>query len=283
MDGDIAQGNRLLIGIETIRLEILRMGILVDVDGLLRAGLHEFPVLFGHVHLCAGQLFHDSCGSTVIKVRVADEDLFDLLRTIAQAVDGIHQHVSTLRDCRVDEDQPVPCVMYHKEYAAELLKAAGKWPDMTVFTTDYVITKGGKTITGDRLLWVKRILRLPLRCPAFNGFTWVKRLPLMLGNSICCPATTYHKSLLGEPLVRSEYSYALDWDNLVQLAERPGRFICREKPLMYYRVHDGAATKACMEDNRRAKEEREMFARFWPEPVVRFLMRGYASAYKEYE
>ena len=42
-------------------------------------------------------------------------------------------------------------------------------------------------------------------------------------NSICCPATTYHKSLLGEPLVRSEYSYALDWDNLVQLAERPGR------------------------------------------------------------
>ena len=52
---------------------------------------------------------------------------------------------------------------------------------------------------------------------------------------------------------------------------------------MYYRVHDGAATKACMEDNRRAKEEREMFARFWPEPVVRFLMRGYASAYKEYE
>lgn len=66
--------------------------------------------------------------------------------------------------------------------------------------------------------------------------------------------------------MRSEYSYALDWDNLVQLAERPGRFICREKPLMYYRVHDGAATKACMEDNRRAKEEREMFARFWPEP-----------------
>lgn len=64
--------------------------------------------------------------------------------------------------------------VYHKEYAAELLKAVGKWPDMTVFTTDYVITKGGKTITGDRLLWVKRILRLPLRCPAFNGFTWGK-------------------------------------------------------------------------------------------------------------
>ena len=76
----------------------------------------------------------------------------------------------------------------------------------------------------------------------------------MLGNSICCPATTYHKSLLGEPLVRSEYSYALDWDNLVQLAERPGRFICREKPLIVLSGSRRAATKACMEDNRRAKE-----------------------------
>ena len=172
--------------------------------------------------------------------------------------------------------------VYHKEYAAELLKAAGKWPDMTVFTTDYVITKGGKTITGDRLLWVKRILRLPLRCPAFNGFTWVKRLPLMLGNSICCPATTYHKSLLGEPLVRSEYSYALDWDNLVQLAERPGRFICREKPLMYYRVHDGRRQRPVWRitggQRRNGKclpvSGRSRWSGF---------DAGYASAYKEYE
>ena len=52
---------------------------------------------------------------------------------------------------------------------------------------------------------------------------------------------------------------------------------------MYYRVHDGAATKACMEDNRRAKEEREMFARFWPEPVADIIMGFYKKAYGEYE
>ena len=32
-----------------------------------------------------------------------------------------------------------------------------------------------------------------------------------------------------------------------------------------------------------AKEETEMFSRFWPEPVVRLIMKGYSSAYKEYE
>ena len=84
-------------------------------------------------------------------------------------------------------------------------------------------------------------------------------------------------------MVDSPYRFALDWDNMVRLAREEGRFICCERPLLYYRVHDGAATKACMEDNSRAREEREMFSRFWPEPVVRLLMKGYQSAYDEYQ
>ena len=107
---------------------------------------------------------------------------------------------------------------------------------MTVFTTDYVIVKQGALITGDAMLWIKRILRTPLRFPQMNDRAWVKKLAFVLGNPICCPATTYHKAVLGEPFVRSEYSFALDWDNLVRLAEEPGRFICDERPLLYYRV-----------------------------------------------
>ena len=48
--------------------------------------------------------------------------------------------------------------MYHKEYAERLLAACRAYPDMTVFTTDYVIVKNGRLITGDAMLWVKRIL-----------------------------------------------------------------------------------------------------------------------------
>lgn len=173
--------------------------------------------------------------------------------------------------------------MYHREYGAELLRAAERWPDMTVFTTDYAIVKGAKLIQSDSLLWVKRLLRLPLRGSVLNHHTFIKKLPLIFGNPICCPATSYSKKRLGEPLVQSEYSFALDWDNMVRLAETPGRFICREKPLLYYRVHDGATTKACIKDQRRSREEEAMFARFWPKPVVRLLMPGYSTAYKEYE
>ena len=89
--------------------------------------------------------------------------------------------------------------------------------------------------------------------------------------------------MLGTPLVRSEYRFALDWDNLYQLACERGRFICDERPLLYYRVHDGATTKACIMDNRRAEEEEAMFRRFWPGPVARLLMHFYKTAYGEYE
>ena len=138
-------------------------------------------------------------------------------------------------------------------------------------------------ITGDKMLWVKRILRLPLRFHRLCSFTWIKMLPLILGNPICCPATTYNKRQLGEPFVQSEYQFALDWDHMVQLAGKKGRFICVEKPLIYYRVHEGATTNACIKDNRRAKEEAEMFARFWPKPVVKLIMKGYSQAYREYD
>ena len=72
-------------------------------------------------------------------------------------------------------------------------------------------------------------------------------------------------------------------DTLDRLARRDGRFVCEERPLLYYRVHSGAATKACMEDDRRSREEQAMFSRYWPEALVRLLMRGYRAAYKEYD
>ena len=98
--------------------------------------------------------------------------------------------------------------MYCKNYGEELLKAAEKYPDMTVFTSDYAIVKNKKVITGDKMLWVKRLLRLPLRFHILCGLKWIKIMPLVLGNPICCPATTNSKKRLGEPLDKSEYQNA---------------------------------------------------------------------------
>lgn len=172
--------------------------------------------------------------------------------------------------------------LYGRDYVKRLLAAYEAYPDMTVFTGGYAVVKGNQLSRFEKVEFVKRFLRLPLRIKAWSHLRPVKRSVLMFGNSICCPACTYNKAVLGEPLFHSSYRFVLDWDTLISLADRPGRFICEERPLLYYRVHDGAETKACMEDGTRSREETELFAQFWPQAVVTLLMKFYCGAYKEY-
>lgn len=185
---------------------------------------------------------------------------------------------------------------YHKDYTAELLKAYRKYQDMTVFCSDYVVLKtreerlsdgtlypaGTELVCGDRVRFVKKLLRLPLRLRLLADRTWLKRSVLMFGNSICCPSCTYNYELIGDDMFRSEYPFALDWDNLYDLAGRQGRFICSERPLIAYRIHDGATTKQCMEDESRSRDEIAMFRKMWPEWLVRILMHFYRKAYTAY-
>ena len=82
--------------------------------------------------------------------------------------------------------------IYRKNYTEELLQAYKKWPDMTVFASDYLTIRmrNGKAEDDSmNLPWlVKKVLRLPLRVKPLSGRTWVKKTALLFGNSICCPS-----------------------------------------------------------------------------------------------
>lgn len=172
--------------------------------------------------------------------------------------------------------------MYERHYVEELRKSYECWPDMTLFLTDAVTVKGGKLQKWGTKRLVKKLLRLPLRFSGLADLEGVKKGVLRLGNPVMCPSCAYRKNYLPDPIFHSEYRYALDWDCMADLAKWPGRFICVEKPLLFYRVHDGATTKACIENHRRETEERQMFERFWPKPVAGLLMRFYKGAYQEW-
>ena len=173
--------------------------------------------------------------------------------------------------------------MYHRNYVRDLLRAYKKYPDMTLFTGGYTVVKDGELKEFEKVEFIKRILRLPLKAHFLSHLTWVKKSVLRFGNSICCPACTYNKELLGEPLFNSPFKFALDWDTLWKLAETPGRFYCAGKPVVYYRVHPEAETKACIEDRSRMREEEAMFSKMWPSFIAKMLMIFYKKAYKEYE
>ena len=180
---------------------------------------------------------------------------------------------------------------YRSDYAEKLLKAWKKYPDLLLFASDYLTIrmteKEGKMKAIPEpfnMVWlVKKILRLPLRFHFLADRTWIKRSSVWFGNSICCPSCTYNKEQIGDDMFHSEYDFALDWDNLYELAGKKGRFICSEKPLIAYGVHAAATTKGCIEDNRRPADEMAMFRKMWPDWMVKILMHFYRKAYKEYE
>lgn len=172
---------------------------------------------------------------------------------------------------------------YHKDYEKTLQKWWTRYPDITVFTTDCAIMKDEKIQQPGMVQLVKHLLRSPLRLHWLSDRSWIKRSVLLFGNPVICPSCTYDKERLGEPLFDSPYKFALDWDTMWKLAARPGRFICVEKPLICYRIHGDATTKACIEDHRRARDEAAMYAKIWPAPVVRLLMHFYKKAYKAYD
>ncbi len=173
--------------------------------------------------------------------------------------------------------------MYGRHYVEELIDAFNRWPDMTLFMSDAVTVRHGQLRRFSMKELVKKCLRLPLRLHGLADREWVKMGALRLGNPVMCPSCAYRKNYLPDPIFHSELRYALDWDCLVDLAKWPGRFICVEKPLLFYRVHEEAATSAWIRDHGREQEERRMFERFWSRRATDILMRFYKKAYGEYE
>lgn len=172
---------------------------------------------------------------------------------------------------------------YHRDYARAVQECWAKYPDTTVFTTDCAIVRGERKERPGAVQHIKRVLRLPLRFHRIADRTFVKRAALIFGNPIICPSCTYDKEALGLPIFDSPYKFALDWDTMWKLAKRPGRFVCVEKPLIRYRIHDGATTKMYTRDHRRAAEEEAMFLKIWPGPVVKGIMWFYRRAYAQYQ
>lgn len=173
--------------------------------------------------------------------------------------------------------------LYSRHYVEELSKAASRYPDMTVFMSDGVLIKKEKIAWGGAVELVKKILRFPWRIKGLCHLSIVKKSGLILGNPVMCPSCSYQKALVDLPLFSGGYGYVLDWECMRKLADQPGRFVCVEKPLLYYRIHNGAATKECIKNHRREQEEQQMFEKMWPRQIAAALMKVYQMAYWNYQ
>ena len=174
--------------------------------------------------------------------------------------------------------------IYDRFYAETLQKRAeqGKGKTVLAFTTDYIPIRSGKIGPRYKNSRIRRFLRSPLKIGPMAESRFWKKAVLSLGNSICCPTVSYHKAVLGDELFTTDLKFNIDWDTFLKLAEKPGKILYEDRPLVYYRVYPGAASMQYIASHRREEEDIRMFRKFWPEWVVRIIMPLYKKAYDTY-
>ncbi|MST75611.1 glycosyltransferase family 2 protein [Roseburia sp. MUC/MUC-530-WT-4D] len=171
---------------------------------------------------------------------------------------------------------------YNEHYVEEMCKKLEGVKNPIAFVTDYIPIKNGQIGPRDINSKIRRFLRKPLKYNKLAGTRFWKREILSLGNTICCPSVTYYKKVLGDSFFTSELKFNIDWDTFLKFSEIPGVFAYVEKPLTYYRVHDGATSKEFIVDHKRVADDTFMFQKFWPNWMVKIIMHFYKRAYDTY-
>ena len=170
--------------------------------------------------------------------------------------------------------------VYDPDYLKTALASLNARKHPLIFFTDYGELREGVFVNNNTLLRVKRLLIFPMRIKFLSGFRFWKRRVLSLGDPICCPSVTFVKKSLPNPVFRTRFKCTLDWDTWERIANIKGEFVYSHRILMHHRIHTESETTKLLADNVRAKEDYQMFCRFWPKWIARLLIRQYVKSEK---
>lgn len=170
--------------------------------------------------------------------------------------------------------------IYEPEYVKKILESINSSRQPLIAFSDSFEVRNGEKVYHSRLLHIKRILLFPLRAKILRGSKFVRHRSLSLGNGICCPAVTYVRPNLPEPIFVSDYKCDQDWHTWERLSKLEGDFLYVPEPLVGHRISVGSGTSQFIEDGRRRAEDLEMFKKFWPKGIANALAKLYAAAEK---
>ena len=103
---------------------------------------------------------------------------------------------------------------------------------------------------------------------------------LSLGNAISAPTVTYNTEVLDCALINSNYKSNIDWITHIEFAKLDGQYIYIRKPLIEHRIHENSTTTSVINNNIKSNEDYEIFCKFWPKLIARFLRKIYSQSEK---
>ncbi len=127
-------------------------------------------------------------------------------------------------------------------------------------------------------LKIKWLMLLPFRI--FKKSKFIKRMVFSFGNPISCPSVTLNTKVVGKTPYREDMNSNIDWGTWADFIDKKGSFVYVTPYLTFHRVHEESETSNCINNNIRVKEDYEMFCRFWPKPIAKFIMIFYKNAVK---
>ena len=167
---------------------------------------------------------------------------------------------------------------YNENYVEEILKLYKMYPNFSIAFGNYQEIKNGSVIEETKNLKIKRFL---LRKLIDNGNSQkAKKRAIKFGSAICCPCVTVNKKVVGEKPYVDRMKCDLDWETWYKFSKLNNPFAYTNTYLMKHRIHEESTTTSLIENNVRLDEDYEMFCKFWPKFVAKFIMHFYKDAIK---
>lgn len=170
--------------------------------------------------------------------------------------------------------------IYEKDYSKTIINAYMKHCDSSIIFTNYFEIRNKKRVYSNTLLKIKRLLLVPIHIKKSLKSRHFKRLILKFGNPICCPAVTFVVKNCPHDIFKSDFKCNVDWHAWEKLSNKKGSFTYIPKPLMGHRITNETTTTTIISQGLRTKEDYQIFRRFWPKPIAKFLTKFYQKSEK---
>lgn len=170
--------------------------------------------------------------------------------------------------------------IYESNYSQKVITAMENRRKPLIAFTDYSELRNGEKIYDIPMLKIKRKMLAPLKGKFFSNSKWMRRRILSLGDPICCPSVCFCLENVERPIFNNKYRSCEDWEAWEKISRLKGSFIYMPESLMAHRIHEESATTAIIKDNARVDENYEMYCKFWPAFIAKFINHFYTKSEK---
>ena len=165
--------------------------------------------------------------------------------------------------------------IYEPLYTEKIFSAISKAKNPVIAYTNYFEIRPDARVTDNRLLKIKTLMNKPIG--AFPKSRFVRNRVFSMGCPISCPSVTYNKKRFPDFAFVCYMKTDMDWEAWYRLAKEQGEFLYIRDRLLGHRIHEESGTSDGIASGARTAEDLEMYKKYWPDGIARFLNRLYSK------